>query len=71
MTRSSENLQPFPMYPEGAPGPGRHLAGAAIPPPYIPESQFDTSQGMPRSTLDGIHGTTGDDPVRWAPSHPG
>ena len=40
-------------------------------PPYIPESQFDASQGMPRSTLDGIHGTTGDEPVRWSPSHQG
>ena len=39
-------------------------------PPYVPESQFDTSQGMPRSTLDGIHGTE-DDYGYWSPSLPG
>lgn len=39
-------------------------------PPYVPESQFDTSQGMPRSTLDGIHGTE-DDIAYWSPSQPG
>jgi hypothetical protein len=65
-----EDLQPFPMYPEGAPGPDGTWQVPQYP-PHIPESQFDASQGMPRSTLDGIHGTGGDDPVRWAPSHPG
>ena len=40
-------------------------------PPYVPESQFDTSQGMPRSTLDGIHGTDGADVKYWSPSQPG
>ena len=65
-----ENLQPFPMYPEVAPNPDGTFQVPQYP-PYIPESQFDASQGMPRSTLDGIHGTTGDDPVRWSPSHPG
>lgn len=65
-----EDLQPFPMYPEVTPNPDGTFHTPQYP-PYIPESQFDTSQGMPRSTLDGIHGTGGDDPVRWAPSHPG
>lgn len=40
-------------------------------PPHVPESQFDTSQGVPRSALDGIHGTTDDEPVLWKPSFPG
>ena len=65
-----EDLQPFPMYPEVAPNPDGTFQVPQYP-PYIPESQFDTSQGVPRSALDGIHGTTGDDPVRWSPSHPG
>ena len=65
-----DSLQPFPMYPEGAPGPDGTWQVPQYP-PYIPESQFDASQGMPRSTLDGIHGTTGDEPVRWSPSHEG
>ena len=47
-----ENLQPFPMYPEVAPNPDGTYQVPQYP-PYIPESQFDTSQGMPRSTLDG------------------
>ena len=65
-----ESLQPFPMYPEVAPNPDGPFEVPQYP-PYIPESQFDASQGMPRSTVDGVHGTTGDDPVRWSPSHPG
>ena len=65
-----EDLQPFPMYPEMAPNPDGTFQVPQYP-PYIPESQFDASQGMPRSTVDGVHGTTGDDPVRWSPSHPG
>lgn len=40
-------------------------------PPYVPESQFDTSQGVPRSTIDGIHGTGPNEPRFWAPSTPG
>lgn len=40
-------------------------------PPYVPESQFDTTQGAPRSALDGVHGTRGDEPIYWAPSYPG
>ena len=64
-----DSLQPFP-YPEGAPGPDGTWQVPQYP-PYIPESQFDASQGMPRSTLDGIHGTTGDETVRWSPSHEG
>ena len=59
-----------PLYPEGAPGPDGTWQVPQYP-PYIPESQFDTSQGAPRSTLDGIHGTTGDEPIRWSPSHEG
>ena len=65
-----ESLQPFPMYPEVAPNPDGPFEVPQYP-PYIPESQFDASQGMPRSTVDGVHGTSGDDPVRWSPSHPG
>lgn len=59
-----------PLWPEGAPGPDGTWQVPQYP-PHIPESQFDTSQGMPRSTLDGIHGTGGDEPVRWSPSHEG
>ncbi len=59
-----------PLYPEGHVGDDGTWQVPQYP-PYIPESQFDTSQGAPRSTLDGIHGTTDDDPVRWSPSHPG
>ena len=59
-----------PLYPEGAPGPDGTWQVPQYP-PYIPESQFDASQGMPRSTLDGIHGTGDDDPIRWSPSFPG
>jgi hypothetical protein len=62
-----DSLQSFP---EVAPDPDGPFQVPQYP-PYIPESQFDASHGMPRSTLDGIHGTTGDDPVRWSPSHPG
>jgi hypothetical protein len=65
-----EDLQPFPMAPEGHPGPDGTWQVPQYP-PYIPESQFDTSQGMPRSTLDGIHGTGDDEPMRWKPSYPG
>ncbi|WP_342314700.1 ESX-1 secretion-associated protein (plasmid) [Mycobacterium avium subsp. hominissuis] len=65
-----EDLQPFPMYPEVEPNPDGTFHTPQYP-PYIPEQQFDTSQGMPRSTLDGIHGTGGDDPIRWSPSFPG
>lgn len=59
-----------PLYPEGAPGPDGTWQVPQYP-PYIPESQFDASQGMPRSTLDGIHGTGDDEPIRWSPSQPG
>lgn len=59
-----------PMWPEGAPGPDGTWQVPQYP-PYIPESQFDASQGMPRSTVDGIHGTGDDEPIRWAPSHEG
>lgn len=65
-----EDLQPFPMYPEVDPNPDGTFRTPQYP-PYIPEQQFDTSQGMPRSTLDGIHGTGGDDPIRWSPSFSG
>jgi len=57
------------MWPEGGPGPDGTWKVPQYP-PYIPESQFDTSQGMPRSTLDGIHGTE-DDMAYWSPSYPG
>jgi len=40
-------------------------------PPYVPSPQFDTTQGWPRSILDGIHGTSGDEPRHWAPNYPG
>jgi hypothetical protein len=58
------------MAPEGHPGPDGTWQVPQYP-PYIPETQFDTSQGMPRSTVDGIHGTGDDEPVRWKPTHPG
>lgn len=58
-----------PLWPEGAPGPDGTWQVPQYP-PYIPEQQFDTSQGMPRSTLDGIHGTE-DDMAYWSPSYPG
>ncbi|MDF2826661.1 MAG: hypothetical protein K0R68_4069 [Mycobacterium sp.] len=59
-----------PLYPEGAPGPDGTWQVPQYP-PHIPESQFDATQGTPRSTLDGIHGTGDDEPIRWSPSHPG
>jgi Excreted virulence factor EspC, type VII ESX diderm len=65
-----EDLSPFPMWPNATPGPDGTMQTPNYP-PYVPEQQFDASQGMPRSTLDGIHGTRDSDPVRWAPSHPG
>ena len=61
---------PVMMWPNATPGPDGTMQVPQYP-PYIPESQFDTSQGMPRSTLDGIHGTGDDEPVRWSPSYPG
>jgi hypothetical protein len=60
----------FPRAPEGDPGSDRTWQVPRYP-PYIPESQFDTSQGMPRTTVDCIHGTGENQPVRWKPSHPG
>uniref|UniRef100_A0A5Q5BTI6 Uncharacterized protein n=2 Tax=unclassified Mycobacterium TaxID=2642494 RepID=A0A5Q5BTI6_MYCSS len=59
-----------PMWPQGQPGPDGTWQVPQYP-PYIPESQFDASQGMPRSTLDGIHGTGDDEPIRWSPSFEG
>lgn len=57
------------MWPEGSPGPDGTWQVPQYP-PYIPESEFDTSQGAPRSTLDGVHGTE-DDMAYWSPSYPG
>lgn len=55
----------------GQPGPSTL---APFTPPYIPSSGDPIYSSeplpMPRSTLDGIHGTRDDDPVRWSPSHP-
>ncbi|MDO2394822.1 type VII secretion target [Mycobacterium avium subsp. hominissuis] len=65
-----DSLAPYPMYPEGNVGPDGTWQTPQYP-PYIPEQQFDTSGGAPRSTLDGIHGTGADEPERWAPSYPG
>jgi hypothetical protein len=65
-----DSLQPFPMSPEGHQGPDGTWQVPQYP-PYIPEQDFNTSSGMPRSTVDGIHGTGGDDPIRWSPSYPG
>ncbi|WP_188112839.1 type VII secretion target [Mycobacterium simiae] len=65
---STDNGNRSPLWPEGAPGDGRWQVPQY--PPYIPEPQFDTSQGMPRSTLDDIHGTE-DDMAYWSPSYPG
>ena len=45
-------LEPYPY-----PGPMPLDPGGTVPqyPPYIPEQDMNTSSGMPRSTVDGIH----------------
>lgn len=47
---------------------------APFTPPYIPSSgdpYYSDNPPMSRSALDGVHGTRGDEPVRWSPSHDG
>ncbi|OFJ51850.1 hypothetical protein BEL07_20535 [Mycolicibacterium grossiae] len=47
---------------------------APFTPPYIPSSgdpYYSDNPPMSRSALDGVHGTRGDEPVRWSPSHEG
>lgn len=47
-------LEPYP-YPSPMPSPDGGSSGVPQYPPYIPEQDMNTSSGMPRSTLDGIH----------------
>lgn len=65
---------PPPRTPQGPPGSddGDGISLSPLYPEVTPAPQPpDSSGGMPRSTLDGIHGTRGDEPARWSPSHPG
>lgn len=50
--RETPTLDPYP-YPSPMPTPVPKY------PPYIPEQDMNTTSGMPRSTLDGIHGDGG------------
>ncbi|MGV7254595.1 DUF4226 domain-containing protein [Mycobacterium kansasii] len=51
-------LPPAPAYDPSESGPY---------PPYIPETEMPLTSGTPRSTIDGIHGTTDNEPVIWPP----
>jgi hypothetical protein len=46
---------PAPTYSPRIPGPDGIAPEIPQYPPYIPEQDMNTSSGMPRSTLDGIH----------------
>jgi hypothetical protein len=46
---------PAPTYSPQIPGPDGTAPQVPQYPPYIPEQDMNTSSGMPRSTLDGIH----------------
>lgn len=46
---------PAPGYSPQIPGPDGVVPEVPQYPPYIPEQDMNTSSGMPRSTLDGIH----------------
>lgn len=46
---------PYPTYSPQIPGPDGVAPPVPQYPPYIPEQDMNTSSGMPRSTLDGIH----------------
>lgn len=46
---------PYPSYYPQIPGPDGVAPEVPQYPPYIPEQDMNTSSGMPRSTLDGIH----------------
>ncbi|NTY63938.1 DUF4226 domain-containing protein [Mycolicibacterium sphagni] len=46
---------PAPTYSPQIPGPDGVVPPVPHYPPYIPEQDMNTSSGMPRSTLDGIH----------------
>lgn len=66
---------PPPRIPLGPPGSddGDGISMSPLWPtvtPQAPQQPVDTSH-LPESTLDGIHGTRADDPMRWSPSHPG
>lgn len=63
---------PHIVYPDGPPGSHGPMGMSPLWPDTTPKAP-DGKPGdpMPRSTLDGIHGTRDDDPVRWHPSHPG
>ena len=63
---------PHIVYPDGPPGSHGPMGMSPLWPTTTPKAP-DGAPGapMPRSTLDGIHGTRDDDPVRWHPSHPG
>lgn len=73
--QDTTTLPPYPPLNPPAPGGPTWNPDGSINypdyPPYVPESQFDASQGVPRSTIDGIHGTSPNEPRFWAPSTPG